>query len=450
MSDADVSRATAPSPNAVPASAADKVYRKIMWRMLPVLFLGYVFANIDRVNIGMAQLAMKQDLGFSDAVYGFGAGIMFVSYALFEVPSNLLLEKIGARKTLMRIMICWGLVSAAVAFVTTPMGFYILRFMLGVFEAGFYPGLIYFFTRWFPESRRARPLGILSCGLSVANVVANPLSGYIMKTFDGVAGYHGWQWLFPLEGLPCVLIGVAVYFLISETPKDARWLSEREKQILAFEMASSKGPETHHISDFVALLKQAKVYQFAAIYFCFICGIAVMPFWLPDIIKSMGYKDVFQIGMMAAIPATFAVALTVLLSISSDRLRERRWHIALTAITGGLAMMLTPTVKEMGMIPAFVVLSLASACTAGLVPVFWSLVTTVLKGGGAAGGIALVSSIGLLGASFSSMLTGYIKSVTGSTAGGLYANASIFLLGVVLLLVFTRRGAGDRPAGRGE
>lgn len=303
------------------------IYRKISWRVLPLMLVCYFFAYLDRINIGFAKLQMQQDIGISDAVYGLAAGIFFLGYVMFEVPSNLLLVKVGARKTMSRILVLWGLTSAAMLFVRDAQTFYILRFMLGVFEAGFAPGMIFYLTYWYSSSRMAGALAVLMLVGPLGGTLGGPVSTWIMTAFEGSHGMHGWQWMFLLEGLPCVVLGVFAYFFLVDKPADARWLSEREKKLLAADIVQ---PETSH-SSFLTVLKDPRVYIMAFSYFCFICGIYTISFWLPTMIKNAGIVDVMQIGLYSAIPYLVGGVVMLLLARSSDRLRERRWHVALAA-----------------------------------------------------------------------------------------------------------------------
>jgi MFS family permease len=287
-------------------SAEDKVYRKIAWRVMPIVLIAYVFAFLDRINVGYAQLQMKQDLGFSDAVYGLGAGIFFVTYLLFEVPSNLLLEKIGARLTFLRIMVLWGLASAATAFVTEAWQFYGIRLLLGMFEAGFFPGIILYLTYWFPSHRRGRVTGLFLFGMPITGVLGGPLSGMIMSGMEGLGGWHGWQWLFVVEGLPTVLMGVLLYRMLPDRPSQAKWLTDWRKSArpLGVGGGSPGDAKPGHHGKLAAALADPKTYVLAFVYFCCACAVYTLTFWLPTMIKGLGRRRVATIGWYAAVPTS--------------------------------------------------------------------------------------------------------------------------------------------------
>jgi len=409
------------------------IYRKISWRVLPLMLVCYFFAYLDRINIGFAKLQMQQDIGISDAVYGLAAGIFFLGYVMFEVPSNLLLVKVGARKTMSRILVLWGLTSAAMLFVRDAQTFYILRFMLGVFEAGFAPGMIFYLTYWYSSSRMAGALAVLMLVGPLGGTLGGPVSTWIMTAFEGSHGMHGWQWMFLLEGLPCVVLGVFAYFFLVDKPADARWLSEREKKLLAADIVQ---PETSH-SSFLTVLKDPRVYIMAFSYFCFICGIYTISFWLPTMIKNAGIVDVMQIGLYSAIPYLVGGVVMLLLARSSDRLRERRWHVALAALAAALALGLAALVPD-NFVLFMVCMSVATAGIWAAYTVFWAMPSEYLKGQAAAGGIALINSIGLLGGFFSPSLIGWAKTTYGTLNAGLYVMVGLLVLGSIAVVLNKR------------
>ncbi|MDR6860736.1 MFS transporter [Variovorax guangxiensis] len=282
-------------------SEQDAIWARINWRIVPVILVAYIMAFLDRVNVGYAKLTMQQDLQFSDAVYGLGAGIFFLTYLLFEVPSNLWMEKVGARKTFLRIMVLWGLTSASTAWVSTPLHFYIVRLLLGVFEAGFFPGIILYLTYWYPSSRRGRITGLFLLGIPITGVIGGPLSGWMLKTFDGVGGWHGWQWMFLLEGLPTALIGVIVYLLLPNNPEEAGWLDPREKAIIRQVMKGDRTghSQPHKHGKLKAAIADPKTWVLAFVYFACACAVYTVTFWLPTMIKALGITDVALIGWYA-------------------------------------------------------------------------------------------------------------------------------------------------------
>ncbi|HTR09713.1 MAG TPA: MFS transporter [Paraburkholderia sp.] len=424
----------------------EEAYSRIRWRLLPLLFAAYIFANIDRINIGIAHLQMKSALGFSDVVYGAGAGIFFIAYFMFEVPSSLLMNRIGVRRTLARITIGWGIVSAATMIVDSVPAFYALRFLLGMFEAGFFPGVVYYLTLWYPAARRARALAAISSALVLAGVIGNPVSGWILKNMDAVGGLAGWQWMFLLEGLPSVALGFVILFALPEGPHSARWLTPRQKALVAQELeAQGHASVAGSLRD---VMKDPRVYAFAAVYFSFICAIAVIPFWLPTLIKGLGVTDLARVGLYSAIPNVAAALAMFACAASSDRVGERRWHTAIPALVGAAALAVVPMASShVGL--SFVLLCFAAAGIFSTVPLFWSIPSAYLSGTrGAASGIALISSIGLLGGFVSPFAIGQLKTTTGSMATGLYVFSALFALGAVLLLVITKKAYARTVAGR--
>lgn len=411
-----------------PASELSAIYRKIDWRLLPFLLVCYFVAYLDRVNVGFAKLQMQSDLNLSDAAYGLGAGIFFIGYALFETPSNLLLPKIGARKTLSRVMILWGTTSACMMFVETERAFYVLRFFLGVFEAGFAPGMLFYLTYWYGRERLGQVLAIVMLAAPLGGIFGAPLSVWLMTAFEGVHGLSGWQWMFFLEAIPAVLLGVLALKVLSDKPATAPWLSEPEKQALAAHIGTGRGD--HH--SFKEVLKDPRVYLMAAGYFCLICGIYAMSFWLPTIIKESGIHDTMQIGWYSAIPYIGAMAGMLIFARTSDRFYERRWHTALPALIGAICLTASVIYKtHFGLSLLF--LTLATTMMWSAYTVFWAIPSQHLKGDAAAGGIAVINTIGLTGGFLSPTLMGYVKTATGNSDSGLVFISVILLLGAVLL-----------------
>ncbi|MFM0204191.1 MFS transporter [Paraburkholderia fungorum] len=426
-------------------------YRKVSWRVVTFLFVGYLVAYLDRINVGFAQLQMQHDLGFSDAVYGLGAGIFFAGYFLFEVPSNLMLEKIGVRKTMMRVLICWGVVSACMRFISSPIEFYVMRFMLGVFEAGFVPGAILYLTYWYPETRRARMLGIFSSAITIAGVIGSPVSGAIMTHLAGVYGMAGWQWLFVLEGIPAVVLGLLVPYVLVNRPRDATWLTHREKDIIEHHLASERGLNgAARRGTFGDTLKDPRIYLLAFVYFAIICGIYAVSFWLPTIIKNAGVKDVFDVGLYSTIPYGIGALGMIFISRHSDMKMERRWHLAGCVFIGGAALvMIAATVSNLTL--ALVAFAIATATIFTGMPLFFALLTSYLSGTAAAGGIALLNSLALLGGFVSPAIMAWAKTTTGSFTSGLYILAALQVLaGLVVVLcipVQALRGTGESAMG---
>ena len=405
-----------------------KAYRKIDWRLLPFLVICYMIAYLDRVNVGFAKLQMQSDLGLSDAAYGLGAGIFFIGYAIFETPSNLLLPKIGARITLSRVMILWGLTSASMIFVKDEMSFYVLRFMLGVFEAGFAPGVIFYLTLWYGRERMARVMAIVMIAGPLGGMFGGPVSTWLMTTFAGVHGMAGWQWMFLIEALPAVFLGLLALKVLSDKPTDANWLTNEEKEALSKHINSAPG----HDHSFSRVLRNWRVYLMAAGYFCVICGIYAMSFWLPTIIKDAGVKDTTTIGLYSAIPYIGAMIGMLVLGRTSDLFNERRWHSAIPALIGAACLVGSVQYKD-NLVIALIFLTIATSMMWAAYTVFWAIPAQHLKGDSAAGGIAVINTIGLLGGFFSPTLIGYAKSATNDPNAGLLLMAVILVIGSILL-----------------
>ncbi|WP_295956134.1 MFS transporter [Rhodoferax sp.] len=423
----------------IPAPASDALeqatYRKVMWRLIPFLFLCYVVAYLDRVNVGFAKLQMLTDLKFSDTVYGLGAGIFFIGYFLFEVPSNMILHRTGARVWIARIMVTWGVISSCMMFVTTPTMFYVLRFFLGVSEAGFFPGIILYLTYWFPSARRARVVALFMTAIALSGVVGGPLSGWIMQAFAGVNGWAGWQWLFLLEGIPSILVGISVYFYLDDSIAQAPWLSDAEKRLLIDNISRDEGSRADH--SLKQVFRNGRVWLMASIYFCFIMGLYGISFWLPQLVKTAGVKDVLDVGLLTMIPYALAAVAMVLASRSSDRSGERRWHTAGAGFIGGVGLILSGIFGG-DLALAMAALSLATMGILTSLPLFWTLPTSMLRGSAAAAGIALINAVGNLAGFVSPFMVGSIKDATGSTTAGLYVLAASLFLGGILVLLATR------------
>jgi len=419
------------TPDNASSSFEEATYRKVSVRILPLLLICYLVAYLDRVNVGFAKLQMAADLHLSDAVYGLGAGIFFLGYFIFEVPSNLILHRVGARLWIARIMITWGVISALTMFVTTPAMFYTMRFLLGLAEAGFFPGIILYLTYWYPANRRGRMTTWFMTAVALSGVVGGPISGYILKAFHGANGWHGWQWLFLLEGLPSIIAGLVVLVALDDRIVHARWLTDDEKRLLARNIeAEETGKEDLKLG---AVLTSPRVWLMSLIYFSFVVGLYGVSFWLPTIIKATGVTDAFVIGLLSAIPFAAAVVAMLLVARSADRRRERRWHVALPALAGAIGLVLSVTwAHQTGL--AMVALTLATAGIITSLPLFWSLPTAFLAGAGAAAGIAMVNSLGNLAGFLGPYAMGWLKQATGANDLGMYLLAAFMVLGALLAL----------------
>jgi D-galactonate transporter len=421
---------------AAASSFEDATYSKVTWRLIPFLFLCYVVAYLDRVNVGFAKLQMLTDLKFSETAYGFGAGIFFLGYFLFEVPSNVFLHRVGARVWIARIMITWGVISGAMMLVATPMQFYVLRFFLGVAEAGFFPGIILYLTYWYPSQRRGKMVALFMTANPVSGVIGGPLSGWILTTFAGAGGLAGWQWLFVLEALPSVLVGIMVLFYIDDSIRGAKWLSDEEKALLQKNIAVESGIKEDH--SVLGVFKSGKVWFMCLIHFCLVMGAYGIGFWLPTIIKATGVKSALDVGLLTMIPYSAAIVAMVLVSRSADRNDERRWHLAAAAVIGAIGLTFSAIYSDNTLL-AMLGLTVATAGIIASLPVFWSLPTAFLGGTAAAAGIALINSVGNLAGFVSPYLIGWIKDVTRSTDIGVYVLAVSLIAAAVFTLLVPKR-----------
>ena len=406
-------------------------YSKVTWRFVPFLMLCYVVAYLDRVNVGFAKLQMSTDLGFSETAYGLGAGIFFLGYFLFEVPSNIILHKVGARVWIARIMLTWGLISAAFMFVNAAWMFYLLRLLLGVAEAGFYPGIILFLTYWYPSHRRAKIIAVFMSAIPISGIFGNPLSGWIMDSFNGVNGLAGWQWMFLIEAFPAILLGIAVYFYLDNGIRHAKWLSEAEKQALEREILQEERVKEHAHS-VAGIFRDPRVWLMCLIYFCFVMGQYGLTFWMPTLVKASGVTGNLNIGLISAIPFICAVIAMNLFGRSADKHRERRWHLVVPALLGAVGFVVAATSPDPTIAIAFLSLAAAGAITCA--PLFWSLPTAFLAGTGAAAGIALINSVGNLAGFVSPYLVGYLKDLTDANQIGMYGLAAMLIVGAILVL----------------
>ncbi|WP_298231243.1 MFS transporter [uncultured Azohydromonas sp.] len=435
---------TAPTAPAASASELDGAYRKIIWRLIPFLMVLWILAWIDRVNIGFVKLTMLDDLKWSEAVYGLGAGIFFLGYFFFEVPSNLLLQKIGAKKTLMRITIGWGLTSIAMMFVTTPGMFYFLRFLLGVFEAGFYPGVILYLTYWFPNDRRAKAFGMFMSASALAGVIGGPLAGTIMSDLDGVNGWQGWQWVFLLEGIPSVLAGLVTWFYLTDKPADAKWLTERERRMVQEDLERDHHAMGHREHSLLASLRSGRIWLLILVYFCIIAANSSLTFFGPTLVKEVGFTSPAAVGWIMAVCYLFGAVGMIFNGFHSDRHQESRWHCALAAGLGAASLLAVALLHSSAML-TLVALGLAIVGTMSAIPVFWQMPNRFLTGAAAAGGVALINSIANLAGFGAPYMLGLIKTSTGSLTSGLLVVAAVEVCATLLILRCIPRFA--KPAG---
>lgn len=412
------------------AAFSAATYRKVAWRLIPFLFVCYILAYLDRVNVGFAKLGMKVEPWFSDAVFATGSGIFFIGYFLFEVPGNIMLHRVGARLWIARIMIGWGVVSALMATCTSPLSFYTMRFILGIAEAGFFPGIILYLTYWFPREHRARMVALFMTAIALAGVFGSPLSGWLLETAHDWYGLKSWQWLFIIEGLPSVLIGCTVPFLLTDRPAQAKWLTEDEKRLLQSRIDAdeqAKASEGHQNHSALDAFKSPQVWLCSLIYFGIVVGIYGASFWLPQIVENTFSKDKWIIGLYSAIPWGCAAICMVLVSRHSDRTGERHWHVSLSALVAAAAF----AISGLPGLPAvWVMVALAIAITGVMsaAACFWALPTAILSGTAAAAGIALINSLGNLAGYVSPEMVAWLKK---------HHNMSMALNGVAAMLVLS-------------
>ncbi len=406
--------------------------RRVTWRLIPFLLVLYVVAWLDRVNISFAALQMNEDLNFSASVYGFGAGVFFVGYALCEVPSNLILAKVGARRWIARIMLTWGVISIAMMFVTTATVFYVLRFLLGVAEAGFLPGIIYYLTEWYPARQRARAVGWFMSAIPLSIVVGGPVAGLILQ-MNGVMHLHGWQWLFLLEGVPAVLLGFVVLGYLTDRPEEAHWLAPEQRQWLCARLREeAAATERQHNIRLREALLHPVVWLLALVMFTCQTGSYGLSLWIPQIVKSLSGLSDFLVGMITAIPYIAAAIGMALIGASSDRTGERFYHIAIPSFVAVIGFSLSAWLVSP--VPALVALTIAAIGDLGSRGPFWALPPQFLKGSSAAGGIALINTIGSVGGFVGPYAVGLVLDYTGSYSGGLIFLAALLLVGAVITL----------------
>jgi len=420
-----------------PVAAVDieAVYGKIAKRIIPFLALLFVMAWLDRYNLGFAKLQMVKDLGFSEAVYGFGAGIVYFGYMLFEIPSNLFLERIGARKTFARITILWGVTSIATMFVKSATTFYVLRFLLGSFEAGLFPGAVLYLTYWFPSRRRARMQALFATSIPTSIILGGPISGWIMGSMGGRLGLANWQWLFLLEGIPSIIVGLLALALVVDGPSQASWLTEREKQLVLADLEADHreaGPRQHGLSE---AMKLPQVWLMTLIYFCASGSNTTLGFWVPTIIQGLGVSSNESIGLLSSLPYLAGIIGMLLVSRHSDRTRERRYHSALPCLACAIGLVGIGVFANSPVL-AFTALVLSVAAGLSWVGPLWQIPTMFLSGTAAAGGIALINSIGNLAGWTGPSVVGWLADVTGKTATGLYVVAGLEVLAAALILLF--------------
>ncbi len=415
------------------------VVRKLTWRLVPFLFLLYIVAYLDRINVGFAALQMGQQLAFTDAVYGLGAGMFFCGYFFFQVPSNLVLQRVGARRWISLLMMLWGIISASMIFVSGPRSFYALRFLLGAAEAGFFPGVILYLKNWFPAQARARTVARFMTAAPLSGVVGGPLSGALLG-LHMTAGFAGWQWMFLMEGIPAVLLGGVAFAYLVDRPEEARWLSNEEQRWLVETLRRERAEVTGTAGVFAAL-RSGRIWMLALVYFGLNTVSYGVSLWLPTLIKSLSGLSNFMIGMLSAIPYIAAAIAMVAVGLHSDRSGERRWHTAIPAFAGALA--LTGAAYSTSVGPSVLAISIAVLGVFSMMGPFWAMPTSMLSGTAAAAGIAFINSVGNLGGFAGPYVIGLVRTSTGQFKGGLLlVSAALATSGAVALMVRSERSKG--------
>jgi len=422
-----------------------RTMRKVTARLVPFLMLCYFVAYLDRVNVGFAGLTMRSDLGLSAAAFGLASGIFFFSYFVFEVPSNLLLHRFGARKWIARIMVTWGIISGATAFISGEYGFYAMRLLLGVAEAGFFPGIIFFLTLWFPATYRGRIVGWFMAAIPASSVIGAPVSGLLLG-LDGVAGLKGWQWMFIIEAIPALIMAVAVFFYLTDRPRDAHWLAEDERNWLVNRLSQEeqKRESVERLSVW-QVLGDGRVLALALVYFGAVASNYGVGFWMPQIIKGFGGLTNFEVGLITAIPYVVGMVGMVLWGRRSDRTMERKWHVAIPlAIAalgiGGAGLLNDPVLKMIS-------LSVGGFGVFASLPVFWTLPAAFLSGASAAAGIAVINSLGNLSGFVGPYAMGWLKDATGNFAAGLFLIAGLAVVGMIAVLSLRHNAALEHVPG---
>jgi MFS transporter, ACS family, tartrate transporter len=407
------------------------IYAKIRRRLLPFLFVLYVVAYLDRINVGFAALQMNQELGLSEAVFGFGAGIFFIGYFVLEIPSNLVLQRLGARVWISRIMVSWGVVAVAMMFTRGARSFYLLRLLLGAAEAGFFPGIIFYLTHWFPSRERARAISLFMTATQIAGVIGGPLSGLLLA-MNGMWGLAGWQWLFVAEGIPAVILGALAAKYLPDGPEHTPWLNSAERSILTARLELEREARSNHTLR--SALGSANLWLLALLYFALVFGHYGIALWLPQILKSFGRMSDLRVGVLSSVPFLTAAVVMVIVAKHSDFTEERRWHLALSALAGAIA--LAASAASHSRWVSLLTISIAAAGVSSAAGPFWTLPAGFLQGTAAAGGIAFINSTGNLAGFIGPSVVGLIRQLSGSFGGGLLAMAlAVLIAGVIALAI---------------
>ncbi|RMQ44791.1 Major facilitator family transporter [Pseudomonas amygdali pv. mori] len=438
---------TATSTHEAGDADGNHVYRRITLHLIPFIFICYLFNYLDRVNVGFAKLQMLDALSFSETVYGLGAGIFFIGYVLCGLPSNLALNRFGPRRWIGLMMITWGIFSTCLLFVTTPVEFYVLRFLTGMAEAGFFPGIVLYLSRWYPNQRRGRIMALFMSAITVSGLLGGPFSGWILNHFAaGQGGMAGWQWMFLIQGLPTVALGVLAFVLLCDKVEDARWLTPEQRQRVKTDITNDElSRPVQGKSSVASVLSMPFIWILGFIYFCIQSGVYAINFWLPSIIKNLGFSDALVIGWISAVPYLMAGVFMLLVGRSADLRNERRWHLVVPMLMGATGLIIA---ANFATVPIIAILGLTIATMGALtsLPMFWPLPTALLSASVAAGGLALINSIGQMAGFLSPYLVGWIKDQTGSTTLALYSLAALTIVGSLMALRVSRQSTGKVAA----
>lgn len=417
----------------------ETIWRRAVWRILPILTVSYIFAYLDRINVGIAKLQMSSDLAFSETVYGLGAGIFFIGFFFFQIPSNMALHRFGARRLLAALLISWAVIAPLTALVATPFQFYAVRFLLGLTESGFYPGVILYLSLWFPSYRRGKMFALFAAAVPLSGLLGGPISGWIMEYFHNVQGIAGWKWLFIIQGTPSLLIGLLVFWLLPDRIDTAHWLNSEEKALIAERLREDAVQEPAGAqASLGAVLCNGKLWLLTFIYFCLIAGFYTVSFWLPTLVRNAGVEDVFTVGLLTAIPYAAAIVTMIVASRSADKHRERRWHLALIAVMSGVGMVISALYSDNLWVAMFG-LTLGAAGGLSTLPLFWSLPTAFLGGTMAAVGIALINSFGNLAGFVAPYMMGILTDLTHSTLTGMMIISCTLFVGAAAIFLIPGR-----------
>ena len=422
---------TANTADSVTLARQDSTHSTVTWRLMPLLLVCYLFAHLDRINIGFAKMQMSTDLHFSDTVYGFGAGLFFIAYALFGVPSKIALDRFGPRRWIAALMVVWGALSTSMLLVETPTGFYVLRFLLGVAEAGFFPGILVYLNRWYPARRRAGITALFAIAVPMAGVIGGPLSGGILELFHDAAGLRGWQWMFLIEGAPVILLGLVVLKCLPDGFASVSWLSDEQKQGLRDEL--NKEEQRKSITSFGGILGDARVWLLVAVYCAVMLAVNTLAFWMPTLIHAAGIGSDGRVGLLSAVPYLAGCFFMIACGRSSDRRRERRWHLCVPLLMSAVG------IAVAGIAPENPTLVMGGLIVAGMgasaaLPMFWQLPPAFLSNATQAAGIALISSFGSIASFAAPYLIGWMRDTTHSASLALYVLAFFITLGGLLVL----------------